>query len=250
MTASLEGRVALVTGAGRGAGAAIARAFARAGARLVIADSGTGDDGTGADPTIARNLVAEIPDRAVAFVESLASPSAARAAIDCALAAYGALDIVVHAAAIRRPVRLGQGEAGAFDAVLRNNLSAAHYLFDAALPALAERAKARANAARLMAVLASAEKLAPEERIAMNVARAGALEIVAGAARALEGRGGTANAISLSAEAADLTRKTAAKLALRLAGEAGASIVGRHFAVAGDKVFVFGEAELRAWEAE
>lgn len=244
MSARLEGRVALVTGGGRGAGAAIARSFARAGAKLVIADSGTDDQGSGADPRIARALVEEFPERAVAFTESIASPSAARAAVDAAIAAYGALDIVVHAASVRRPLSLAKADAETWSAVLRNNLSSAFHLIGAAMPLFEERAKARPRSLRVLLVLPSLEKIGSGDRVVMRVVRAGLIEFMYQAARALEVLGGTANALSLSN---DVAPATLARLALDLAGDAGASVSGRHFALAGDKAFVYREAELEPW---
>ncbi len=143
MSGELEGRVALVTGGARGVGLAIARALSEAGAKLAIADNGTGIGGEGADPTVARDAAKALGDGAVAYVESVASPASASAAVDLARRAFGGLDILVNNAAILRDGFVFKADPADWEAVIRNNLSAAFYAINAATPLMREQAKAK-----------------------------------------------------------------------------------------------------------
>jgi NAD(P)-dependent dehydrogenase (short-subunit alcohol dehydrogenase family) len=142
MSFSLDGRVALVTGGAQGIGKAISEALAKAGAKVVIADNGTGIDGEGADPKPARALAEKLGKNTRAFIESIASPSAAAAAVELAVKEFGGLDILVNNAAILRDALVFKGEPGDWDAVIRNNLSAPYYLIRAATPVMRDQAKA------------------------------------------------------------------------------------------------------------
>lgn len=101
----LEGKVAIITGAGRGIGKALATRFAAAGARVVVNDIGTSLDGLGRDSTPADETVAEIRasgGEAVACLESVADFSAARRIVECAIDNFGKIDCVVNNAGIVR----------------------------------------------------------------------------------------------------------------------------------------------------
>jgi len=142
MGGMLDGRVALVTGGGRGIGRAIAETLHRQGAALVIADHGGAIDGSGADPRVARDVAAALGKRAEAFTESIASPSAAAAAVERAVDVFGGIDIIVNNAAILRDAFIFKSDALDWEAVIRTNLSAPFYVLAAATPIMREQAKA------------------------------------------------------------------------------------------------------------
>lgn len=147
MSGSLEGRVALVTGGARGVGRAIVEALHQRGASVVIADNGTAIDGSGADPKLATSVAASLGKNVAAFGESIASPSAAAAAVDLAVRRFGGLDIVVNGAAILRDNFIFKADAENWDAVIRTNLTGAYHVLAAATPVLREAAKAERGGA-------------------------------------------------------------------------------------------------------
>lgn len=94
-----DGRVAVITGAGRGLGRTYAELLASRGARIVVNDNGSSIVGAGADTSPAEEVVAAIRaagGEAVACTESVATPEGGKAIIEAALDAFGRLDILVH----------------------------------------------------------------------------------------------------------------------------------------------------------
>jgi NAD(P)-dependent dehydrogenase (short-subunit alcohol dehydrogenase family) len=122
---SLEGRVAIVTGAGRGIGASISRLFASEGAAVVVNDLGASVDGEGRDDSPAAQVVNQIKaagGKAVANGDSVANYDAAENIIRTALNEFGRLDILVNVAGILRDRMVFNMTEGEWDAVIAVHL--------------------------------------------------------------------------------------------------------------------------------
>ena len=101
----LQDKVAIVTGSGRGVGQGVAMQMAAAGAKVVVVDPGVNLDGSGADQSVAQQVVAQIQaagGQATPCMESVATMEGGEKIVQTALDAYGKLDIVVTCAGILR----------------------------------------------------------------------------------------------------------------------------------------------------
>jgi NAD(P)-dependent dehydrogenase (short-subunit alcohol dehydrogenase family) len=121
----LTGKVAIVTGAGRGIGREHALALARAGAKIVVNDLGASITGEGADEGPAHDVVREIEalgGKAVSNGENVADFDGAKRMVGQAIEHFGRLDILVNNAGILRDRMLVNMEEGEWDAVVEVHL--------------------------------------------------------------------------------------------------------------------------------
>jgi NAD(P)-dependent dehydrogenase (short-subunit alcohol dehydrogenase family) len=122
---ALDGRVAIITGAGRGIGREHALLFAAEGAKVVVNDLGGTNDGTGTDATPAQQVVDEITamgGQAVANYDNVADWEGAQHMINAAVEAFGDLDILVNNAGILRDRVLVNMTEAEWDAVIAVHL--------------------------------------------------------------------------------------------------------------------------------
>jgi 3-oxoacyl-[acyl-carrier protein] reductase len=142
MTMDFNGQVVLVTGSGRGIGAAIARAFASQGAAVAVnylRDAASAD-------AVARDC-REAGGDALAMQADVSDPAAAARLVDTVIAEFGRLDVVVNNAfapyAFDPEQRLAFGEAGwdAYRTQFEGAVGAAHHVCRAALPHLTRHAR-------------------------------------------------------------------------------------------------------------
>ena len=133
----LDGRVAVITGAGGGLGRVYALALARRGAKVLVNDVGAARDGSGKGSTApADAVVAEIREaggEALANADSVATPDGGAAIVRSAIDAFGRIDILIHNAGILRDKTLVKMDPEAWKAVLDVHLNGA---FHVAAPAL------------------------------------------------------------------------------------------------------------------
>jgi len=195
MTARLEGRVALVTGASRGIGAAIARRLAAEGAVVAVNYAGRAD----AAAEVVRAIV-EAGGRAKAFQADVSDPVACTALVGEVAAEFGGLDILVNNAGITRDGLLVRMSDEDWSAVIDTNLSGAFYATRAA-----GKIMMKARSGSIVTIASVVGLVGNAGQVNYAAAKAGLVGMTKAVARELASRNVRANAIAPGFIATEMT---------------------------------------------
>lgn len=188
----LDGKTALVTGAGRGIGRGIALAMAEAGARVVVNDLGASLAGEGADASPAAQVVGEIRaagGTAEANLGSVADFGQATEMVEQVVTRWGRIDVLVHVAGILRDRMLFNMSEAEWDAVIAVHLKGAFNTMRAASVHMRQQGGGR------MIAMSSVSALGSPGQPNYGAAKAGILGLVWSTANALAKYNVTCNAI-------------------------------------------------------
>ena len=208
MSGICEGRVVIVTGAGRGIGRGHALEFARQGAKVVVNDLGGAVDGSGSDATPAEQVVEEIRGmggEAIANGDDVASWDGAQRMVQTAVEHFGDLHVLVNNAGILRDRMLFNMSEAEWDSVIHVHLKGTFCPSRHAAAYWREKSKAgKAVDARLVNTTSVSGTYGNPGQSNYGAAKAGIASFTIIAARELDRYGVTANCVSPGA----LTRMT------------------------------------------
>jgi NAD(P)-dependent dehydrogenase (short-subunit alcohol dehydrogenase family) len=194
---SLDGKVAVVTGAGRGIGRGIALLLAHHGAKVVVNDLGGSGAGEGADASVAQQVVNEIKNAggtAVANHDSVASMDGGAAIVGTAVREFGRIDILVNNAGILRDRMIFNMTEEEWDAVINTHLKGAFACTRAAAPLMREQ-----RSGRIVNMTSTSGLIGNVGQANYAAAKMGIVGITRGTALDLARYGVTANCIAPAA---------------------------------------------------
>jgi NAD(P)-dependent dehydrogenase (short-subunit alcohol dehydrogenase family) len=258
----LEGRVAIVTGAGRGIGRGHARLLAEHGARVVVNDLGSAMEGGGRDAGPANAVVDEIVaagGTAIANGHDVSSFDGARDLVARAVDEWGRLDILVNNAGIIRDAMSFKMDEATFDSVINVHLKGHFATCRFAAEHWRDRAKTGEEVSgRIVNTVSESGLHGQPGQLNYSAAKGGILSMTLVLARELRKYGVTANCIAPRAK----TRMTAtmdvagdfmngpewdpdniAPMVVFLASDAAADVSGQVFVVFGPHVYL-----MQGWE--
>jgi 3-oxoacyl-[acyl-carrier protein] reductase len=230
----LAGRVALVTGAARGIGAATAVALAQAGARVGLVDRDTaGVEGTA-------DAVGRAGGEALAISADVTDSPAIERAVDAIVAQWGRLDVLVNNAGIVRDATLGKVTDEDWTATLDVNLRGTMIGARAAL-----RPMRAAGAGRILSATSVVARMGNYGQTAYAASKAGIIGMTRAWARELGPLGITANAVAPGFIDTDMSRGVPEKVLTALLARTAAGRLGRPEEVAA--VYVFLASDLASF---
>ncbi|MCC6558442.1 MAG: SDR family NAD(P)-dependent oxidoreductase [Polyangiaceae bacterium] len=247
----LDGKVAIITGAGGGIGRAEALLFAREGARVVVNDLGGARDGTGSSEAAASKVAEEIRaagGEAVASFDSVASSAGAYRIVQAAIDAFGRVDVLVNNAGILRDKTLLKMDEAMWDVVIDVHLKGTFLCTQAAVRQMI----AQGGGGRVVNTTSVSGMMGNFGQSNYSAAKAGIYGFTRTAAIELQKHRITVNAIAPIAKTrltedlpmfqsagAALTPEHVAPAALFLASDLCADRTGHVLAVAGSQMYVY-----------
>jgi NAD(P)-dependent dehydrogenase (short-subunit alcohol dehydrogenase family) len=255
MSGICAGRVAVVTGAGRGLGRAHALELARQGASVVVNDLGGGPDGSGADTSPARQVADEIlaaGGKAVVNGDDISDWAGAQHLVEQAIDEFGGLDVLVNNAGILRDRTIASMSEDEWDSVIRVHLrgTVAPSRFAVAYWRARAKETGAPTRARLINTTSASGIYGNFGQSNYGAAKAGIASFTLIAAKELASSGATANAIAPSARtrltealmpaefAANLAPEHVSPVVAWLASVDSQNVTGRVFDVGGGRIGV------------
>ncbi|MBK7579161.1 MAG: SDR family NAD(P)-dependent oxidoreductase [Myxococcales bacterium] len=246
----LNGKVAIITGAGGGIGRATALLFAREGARVVVNDAGGARDGTGQSGTPARTVVDEIRAAGAEAVESgdsVATRAGAERIVATAVEHFGRLDVLINNAGILRDKTLLKMDDSMWDAVIAVHLTGTFLCTQAA----ASQMRAQGSTGSIVNTTSVSGMLGNFGQANYAAAKAGIYGLTRTASIELQRHGIRVNAVAPIAKTrmtedlpmfekvASMTPEHVAPAHLFLASELSQDISGAVLSVAGGKLSIY-----------
>lgn len=268
MTQTLADKTILMSGGSRGIGLAIALRAARDGANVVmLAKTAVPHPKLEGTVHTAVDELERAGGKGLAVVGDVREEDDVRTAVKAAVSAFGGIDIVVNNAAILRDAFVFRADPRDWDAVIRNNLSAAFYLVNAASPVMRDQGKSGRGGAggydwgRIVNIVSSAGLYGNLGQAAYASAKAGLFGLTRVTAMDLARAQITANAVapfartrvtdiiqpaneaqkSYKERALKIGAHHVANLVTALCSPAGKGITGQLLGVRGREVFLFGQ---------
>ncbi|WP_437626322.1 SDR family NAD(P)-dependent oxidoreductase [Sorangium sp. So ce1151] len=247
----LDGKVAIITGAGGGIGREEALLFAREGAKVIVNDLGGARDGSGSSDAMAAQVAEEIRaagGQAAPSFDSVTTPEGAAGIVKAAVDAFGRVDILVNNAGILRDKTLLKMDEGMWDAVVAVHLKGTFLCTQAA----AKQMIAQGGGGRIVNTTSVSGMLGNFGQANYAAAKAGIYGLTRTAAIELQKQRITVNAVAPIAKtrmtedlpmfqsAGDtLTPAHVAPAALFLASDLCADRTGNVLAVAGAQMYIY-----------